>query len=212
VCYHMYIGVQFPPHQQENSTLDGRRSGGRSEDQSWGVDGGGSANTDIAGVRQGHHSGDEKGTLENPQKFFFFLATSRERSCYLLRCQKQTDAIKNLLQFIDLENIATSSKRLARASMLLSVVALTGIYVQTTDKSKYRIVKDIQRNGYNFTDGCGRIGIMYVYSYMYMWLCLYSHLFVCLCVCVCACVSVSIWVSVSVSVRAFVCVFLCVCA
>jgi len=83
----MYIGVQFPPHQQENSTLDGRRSGGRSEDQSWGVDGGGSANTDIAGVRQGHDSGDEKGTLENPQKFFFFLATSRERSCYLLRCQ-----------------------------------------------------------------------------------------------------------------------------
>jgi hypothetical protein len=90
-------------------------------------------------------------------QFHFLLATARGRSCIVFRCDEARIAHEKLRGMIDLDQINTSYKRLARSSLLLSCVTTTNIRPLSIGGIR---TQDIERSGYNFTDGCGRIGIV----------------------------------------------------
>lgn len=63
--------------------------------------------------------------------------------------------MRNILQKSgDFDLIKTVSKRMARISLLFSSVTMTEVDI---DQDMIVYEEDIERNGYNFTDGCGGI-------------------------------------------------------
>ena len=88
---------------------------------------------------------------------FSFLGCStsglKERKAYLWR-GSPAEAEKVLIENGEFDRIKTVSKRMAREGLLFSAIDYTGVEIQWEDIIEE---EDIERNGYNFTDGCGEM-------------------------------------------------------
>ena len=93
---------------------------------------------------------------EKDYKYSFFghsASQLRERECVLYNKTSLGERSKIQDRFGDFRSIRPDHKRAARIGMLLSS-AESKVWL---DESEIIKINDVERNGYNFTDGCGKV-------------------------------------------------------
>ncbi|KAL4932417.1 RNA dependent RNA polymerase-domain-containing protein [Aspergillus undulatus] len=98
----------------------------------------------------------KEGITLNCEAYSFYghsFSQLKSRSCYLLRGSKhEVAAIVESLG--DFSKITTVAKKAKRIGLLFSSCNAT----MDVSDARYEDIDDIERDGYNFTDGCGEIG------------------------------------------------------
>eukprot|EP00118_Oscarella_pearsei_P013827 m.114425 g.114425 ORF g.114425 m.114425 type:complete len:1639 (+) comp37497_c0_seq1:435-5351(+) len=93
--------------------------------------------------------------IKSTYRFFGHSASQlRQRECLLFSCQLGSDASALYAPFGNFD-IKPMSKKMARIGLLLSDAE----EVATLTDSEITEIADVERNGFNFTDGCGRISL-----------------------------------------------------
>ena len=98
-----------------------------------------------------------QGVWVNGEEYQFLGCSSsglRKRTCYMLRGTKE-DMEVVWKECGDFEAIKSVSKRLKRIGQLFSAATPTHVEIQNENVIE---IDDIETNGGNFTDGCGKIG------------------------------------------------------
>lgn len=98
----------------------------------------------------------KKGITLNGELYSFYGHSSsqlRSRCCYLLRGSK--DAVATLVESLgEFYKIRTVAKKVKRIGLLFS----SSHAIMDVPDNLYEDIDDVERDGYNFTDGCGLVG------------------------------------------------------